>query len=298
MLSGLFRTKSNLGMLIKRVQHWNAELLPEHLWTLAESKGGSTVWCRFRPISPECDASQAESPWSFLYLDGWALGVMAAELVVKDDVEQGFVDADAALVLDEAELAKAVHEEADAGAGGADHFGEGFLGDGGDKGFGLAGLAEFGHEEEGAGEAFFAGVEELVDEVGLSFHAASKEEAEEEVGEGVVLVEGADHLVAIDLHGNARGDGGGGGHAQAAGAGDGFFADELVWDQQCDGGFSAGLGHDGELGTASDQIKDAIGVGPLREEDAAGLVMDQLSARAFRIKKIGVGKLRIAFGRQ
>ncbi len=215
-------------------------------------------------------------------LDGWALGVMAAELVVEYDVEEGFVDADAAVVLDEAELAKAVHEEADAGAGGADHFGEGFLGDGGDEGFGLAGFAEFGHEEEGAGEAFFAGVEELVDEVGLGLHAAGEQEAEEGVGEGGVVVEGLDHLIAIDLHGGAGGDGGGGGHAQAAGAGDGFLADEIAGDQQGDGGFFAGLGDDGELGAAGGEIEDAVGLGTLGEEDAGGLQVDEFATWSLR----------------
>ena len=131
-----------------------------------------------------CGWLDRDGAGALIGFNGWPFGIMAAELIVEDDVEQGFVDADAAVVLDEAELAKAVHEEADAGAGGADHFGEGFLGDGGDEGFGFAGLAEFGHEEEGAGEAFFAGVEELVDEVGLGLHAAGEEEVEEEVGEG------------------------------------------------------------------------------------------------------------------
>ena len=91
------------------------------------------------------------------------------------------MDMDATVVVDESELAKAVHEEADARAGGADHLGERLLGDGRDGGDGFAGLAELGHEEECSGEAFLAGVEELVDEIGLGAHAAVKEEVHEEV---------------------------------------------------------------------------------------------------------------------
>ena len=188
---------------------------------------------------------------------------MTAELIVKNDVEQGFMNADAAVVFDEAELTKAVHEEADARAGSADHFREGFLSDGRDEGFGLAGLAELGHEEECAGEAFFAGVEELVDEVGLGAHAAGEKEAKEEVGEGVVVVEGLDHFVAVDLECGASSDRGGGGHAEAAGTGDCLFADELVWDEQGDGGFFTSLGDDGELGAACDEIKNGVGFGSL-----------------------------------
>jgi hypothetical protein len=232
----------------------------------------------------------------FCNLDGWALGVMAAELVVEDDVEQGFVDADAAVVLDETELAKAIHEEADARASGAYHFGEGFLGDGGDKGFGLAGFTEFGHEKEGAGEALFAGVEELVDEVGLGLHAAGEEETKEEVRERVVVVEGLDHLFAIDLGGDTGCDGGGGGHAQAAGASDRFLTDELAGDEQGDGGFLAGLGDDGEFGAAHGEVKDAVGFSALREEDAAGLEVDEFTARGFCTKEINVGKLGVSSG--
>ena len=40
------------------------------------------------------------------------------------------MDPDAAVVFDKAELAKAIHEEADAGPGGADHLCQSFLRDG------------------------------------------------------------------------------------------------------------------------------------------------------------------------
>ena len=39
------------------------------------------------------------------------------------------MNADATVVLNKTQLTKAVHEEADAGSGGADHFRQGFLGD-------------------------------------------------------------------------------------------------------------------------------------------------------------------------
>lgn len=64
--------------------------------------------------------------------------------------------ADSAVVFNEAEFTKAIHEEADAGAGGADHFREGLLGNVGNQTVGFAGRTEFGHEEENSCEAFFA----------------------------------------------------------------------------------------------------------------------------------------------
>jgi len=41
---------------------------------------------------------------------------------VQDHIEQRFMNPDATVVFDKAEVAKAVHEEADAGPSGADHF--------------------------------------------------------------------------------------------------------------------------------------------------------------------------------
>ena len=66
------------------------------------------------------------------------------------------------VVFDEAVLAKQVHEVADAGAGGADHLGKRLLRDPGNERFDFAGLAKFRHQQQDAGEAFLAGVEELV----------------------------------------------------------------------------------------------------------------------------------------
>src|SRR5271168_5412334 len=49
-------------------------------------------------------------------------------LFVEDDGQQGFVDLDSAVVLDEAEFPEFIHEEIHAGTRGADHFGKRFLG--------------------------------------------------------------------------------------------------------------------------------------------------------------------------
>jgi len=46
---------------------------------------------------------------------------------MQNDIEQGFVDTDPSVVLDEAKLAEPVHEEADARTGGSDHLRQRFL---------------------------------------------------------------------------------------------------------------------------------------------------------------------------
>ena len=72
-------------------------------------------------------------------------GVLLRRLIVQNHIEQRLVNLDAAVVFNEAELAKAVHEEADAGSGGADHFRQGLLSDLGDQCFRFTRLAEFRH---------------------------------------------------------------------------------------------------------------------------------------------------------
>src|SRR5437867_9409892 len=48
-------------------------------------------------------------------------------LVVEDDIEEGTVHVQPAVVVDESQFAELIHEETDAGARGADHLGEHFL---------------------------------------------------------------------------------------------------------------------------------------------------------------------------
>jgi hypothetical protein len=66
---------------------------------------------------------------------------------------------DAAVVFNQAELAKAIHEEADAGPGGADHLRQSFLRDGRKQVFRFTRLPEFGHQQQDSRQASFAGVE-------------------------------------------------------------------------------------------------------------------------------------------
>jgi len=63
------------------------------------------------------------------------LGVVLGQLIEQDHVEQRLVYLDAAVVVDEAEFAKAIHEEADAGPGGADHLCQSLLSDTRNQGF-------------------------------------------------------------------------------------------------------------------------------------------------------------------
>ncbi len=132
--------------------------------------------------------------WDFLNLR--AIGLVVGKTVVEDNVEQGLVDVDAAVVVDEAHFAEAIHEEADARAGSADHLGECLLGDFWNDDMRVIGKPEFGHKEQDTRQALFTGVEELVDEVGLGSHAAGDEELHEHLGEVTLRVHDANHFIA------------------------------------------------------------------------------------------------------
>ena len=79
---------------------------------------------------------------------------------------------DAAVVFNKAELAKAIHEEADAGPGGSDHFRQSFLRDLWDQRFRFSRLAKLRQQQENSRQTLFAGVEKLIDKIGLGSHAS------------------------------------------------------------------------------------------------------------------------------
>jgi hypothetical protein len=82
---------------------------------------------------------------------------------------------DATVVFNKAELTKAIHEEADSRAGGPDHFRQRFLGDFWDQRLRFSRLSKFSHQEEDSRQSLFAGVEELIDKIGLGSHAVGQQ---------------------------------------------------------------------------------------------------------------------------
>src|ERR1017187_7175638 len=93
---------------------------------------------------------------------------------MQNHLQQGFMYPDAPVVFNEAKIAKAIHEETDSGPCCADHSREGLLRNLGNECFRTAIIAEFAHEQKNPGQTLFTGVEELIDQIGLKTHAASK----------------------------------------------------------------------------------------------------------------------------
>ena len=98
-----------------------------------------------------------------------------------------------AVVLDETELPEFIHEEADARPSGSHHFGKRFLADLGNDGFGLTGLPVSREKKKCAGQAFFAGVEKLVDQILFKPNISRKQVRHEKFRDFVLLVEQTHH---------------------------------------------------------------------------------------------------------
>src|ERR1700757_2026482 len=94
---------------------------------------------------------------------------MRAALVVQNNVEQRTMDLQrafrAAGIVNEAQLPESVHEEADTGSSGPNHFGQRLLADLGDNSFGNAILSKVREQQQDARQPFFTGVEQLVDQI-------------------------------------------------------------------------------------------------------------------------------------
>src|ERR1035437_11124900 len=111
-------------------------------------------------------------PWYPAIDTGFLLG----EMIVENHISQRLMDSDATVVFNKAELAKAIHEEADAGAGGADHLCQSFLRYGRNENFRFTGFVEFRHQQENPRQTLFAVVEKLIDKVGLGSHTPCQQE--------------------------------------------------------------------------------------------------------------------------
>ena len=86
-------------------------------------------------------------------------------IVVQDHVQQGIVNLDFSVVFDKTQFAEFVHEKTHARSGRADHLRQRFLTKRSHDRLRPAFLAEICKEKEESGEALFAGIEQLIDQV-------------------------------------------------------------------------------------------------------------------------------------
>lgn len=82
------------------------------------------------------------------------------------------MNAHAAVVFDEAQLAELIEEATDAGAAGAHHLSQGLLAElRDDDRLRSMRFAKIGEQQEDAGQAFLGGIEKLIDQI--RFHLAA-----------------------------------------------------------------------------------------------------------------------------
>ena len=91
------------------------------------------------------------------------------------------MDVQAAVVFNEAQLPKLVHEETHPGPRRPDHLGQGFLTDSGHDGLMLPVFAEAGQQQQNPRQPFLAGIEELIYQVLLDPNISGQQKRHEEL---------------------------------------------------------------------------------------------------------------------
>src|SRR5450631_4525501 len=98
-----------------------------------------------------------------------------------------------AVIADESQPSKTVHEETDARARGPDHLSQGFLADLGDKRFRLALIAIVRQQQQQPRQPPLAGIEQLLDEVGLDPYGPVQDMVYEHLCKFWLFLDHADH---------------------------------------------------------------------------------------------------------
>src|ERR1700676_2871357 len=125
--------------------------------------------------------------------------------IVQHHAEEGIVDVDLAVVLDEAQFPEFVHEKIDAGPCCANHLRQHLLRNFGEHFLRLALRAVARKQQQSARQPFLTGVEELVNQVLLDSYVSRQHISDEAVGELVFRAERANHLGFLnDEYGGRR----------------------------------------------------------------------------------------------
>src|SRR4029077_14980271 len=160
----------------------------------------------WRGFGPRQDRRRAE-PAAAPGCRQMTLGRSWRALVPQVDAQQGAVDLQIAVVVDEAQLPKLVHEGVNARASRADDLSQRLLTDLRRDRWRRAFLTKIGEEEKRPGQALFAAIEQLVDKILLDADVAGQQMGNEEFAEGGLSMQHADHLSFHHPHDLALCDG-------------------------------------------------------------------------------------------
>src|SRR5229473_7546614 len=115
-------------------------------------------------------------------------------LLVQDNTQEGIVDVDLAVVLDEAQLPEFVHEKIDSRPRCANHFRQHLLRYFGKHLLRFGFLAVASEQQKSPSQPFLARIEKLVDQILFDSDVPRKHIRHEAVGESMFSVEHANHL--------------------------------------------------------------------------------------------------------
>ena len=184
---------------------------------------------------------------------------------MRDDTHESTVDMDFTVVFYETELPEFIHEKINPGPRCANHFREHLSRHLGKHLLRLAWRAIAREQQQGMRQPFLAGVEELIYKVRLDSNISRKHVGDEPVGELVLRVEHANHLVFFN-------DEYGRGHNRNRGrhtnrlARNAPFSKKIARSKHRHNGFFANLINHSELHAAILNVHDSLGGISLRED--------------------------------
>src|SRR6202051_422034 len=115
-------------------------------------------------------------------------------LLMQDNTQEGSVDVEPAIVLNESQFLEFIHEKIDSGARCPNHLRQHLLRYFGNHFVRLVLLAILSEQQKRAGQTFLAGVKELIDQILLDSDVPRNPISHEAVGERMFSVEHANHL--------------------------------------------------------------------------------------------------------
>jgi len=204
---------------------------------------------------------------------------LASSLLVQDNTQEGIVDVDLAVVLDEAQLPELVHEKIDPWACRADHLRQHFLRYFGKDLLRLARRAIAREKEESVRQPLLAGVKELVDQVLLDSEVPCQYVGDEAVRKLVFPVEHANHFVFLNDEDGGGCNGGRSRHANGL-AGKAAFPKKITRSKNCHNGFFAGFIDHGKFHAAFVNVHDILCGIALREDGFFSAKLSNLSPQA------------------
>jgi hypothetical protein len=199
------------------------------------------------------------------------------------------MDLDPAVVLNETQFSKFVHEKTHAGSRRSNHLRKSLLADFRNHRLRFSFLAKVRQQQEQPGKTLFTRVEQLIDQVRFDADRPTQKMGNEHLGECRLLMNHAQNLRFLQSRNGGIRYGRNGRHAQRL-TGKASFTEKLVRSKNCDDRLLALLRDDGDLHLATLDVEDLVRGFSLRENDLVlaestdVMALGNLGEKGFRIE--------------